>query len=101
MKNANAKYIIQGEGANVIFKVDDRTGDVYAYERLDREQKAVYHLKAFILDRFLGEQLEEPSPFHIVVDDINDNAPVFAQKVFNGSVSEMSPVGKLIPLSAF
>ncbi|KAF7242793.1 Cadherin-5 [Varanus komodoensis] len=93
IKNPNAMYVIKGEGAGTVFRVDDRTGDVSATERLDREKKAEYELTALILDRTNQNHLEEPSKFRVVVQDVNDNAPIFEQRVFNGSVAEMSPVG--------
>ncbi|NWS98568.1 CADH5 protein, partial [Mionectes macconnelli] len=93
VRNSNAKYIIEGEYANTIFKVEETSGDVYAFERLDREKKAEYELTALIIDRRNNQSLEPPSKFIIKVYDINDNVPVFVQKVFNGSVPEMSPVG--------
>ncbi|XP_030060351.1 cadherin-5 [Microcaecilia unicolor] len=93
--NSNAKYVLQGEYANTIFRVDEHSGDVYAFERLDREKKADYELTALLLDRNTSRTLEPPSKFVIKVYDINDNSPVFEQKVFEGSVQEMSPVGTL------
>ncbi|KFP84899.1 Cadherin-5, partial [Apaloderma vittatum] len=93
VRNSNAKYIIEGEYANTIFKVEETSGDVYAFERLDREKKAEYELTALIIDRRNNQSLEPPSKFIIKVYDVNDNVPVFVQKVFNGSVPEMSPVG--------
>ncbi|NWX85187.1 CADH5 protein, partial [Nothoprocta ornata] len=93
VRNSNAKYILEGEYANIIFKVEEDSGDVYAFERLDREKKAEYELTALIIDKRNNQSLEAPSKFIIKVYDINDNAPVFVQKVFNGSVPEMSPVG--------
>ncbi|XP_060644157.2 cadherin-5 [Anolis sagrei] len=93
IQNPNAKYVLEGEGAGTLFRVNDHTGDVAVNERLDREKKAMYQLKALIIDRNNNRQLEPPSTFHIVVLDDNDNAPVFEQKVFNGSVAEMSPLG--------
>ncbi|NXS26106.1 CADH5 protein, partial [Pomatostomus ruficeps] len=93
VRNSNAKYIIEGEYANTVFRVEDKSGDVYAFERLDREKKAEYELTALIIDKTNNRSLERPSKFIIKVYDINDNAPVFVQRVFNGSVPEMSPVG--------
>ncbi|NXF08085.1 CADH5 protein, partial [Smithornis capensis] len=93
VSDKNAKYMIEGEYANTIFQVKENTGDVYAFERLDREKKAEYELTALIIDKRNNQSLEPPSKFIIKVYDINDNAPVFVQKVFNGSVPEMSPVG--------
>ncbi|XP_007421112.1 cadherin-5 [Python bivittatus] len=93
VKNPNAKYVLEGEGAGSLFRVDEFTGDVSVSETLDREKKAEYELTALIFNRLTNQQLEEPSKFRIIVHDINDNAPVFVQKVFNGSVVEMSPIG--------
>nr|Q8AYD0.2 RecName: Full=Cadherin-5; AltName: Full=Vascular endothelial cadherin; Short=VE-cadherin; Flags: Precursor [Gallus gallus] len=91
--NKNAMYIIEGESANTIFKVQGYDGDIYAFERLDREKKAEYELTAHIIDRRNNRSLEPPSKFIIKVSDINDNAPIFVQKIFNGSVPEMSRLG--------
>ncbi|KAM7146507.1 cadherin-5 isoform 1-T2 [Macrochelys suwanniensis] len=92
-RNKNAMYVLEGEYANSIFKVREDTGDVYAFERLDREKKSEYELTALFIDRTTNKSLEPPSRFIIKVYDINDNVPVFVQKAFNGSVPEMSPVG--------
>uniref|UniRef100_A0A8C6XVV2 Cadherin-5 n=1 Tax=Naja naja TaxID=35670 RepID=A0A8C6XVV2_NAJNA len=93
IKNPNAKYVLEGEGAGTVFRVDEFTGDVSVSERLDREKKAEYELTALIYNRLTNQQMEDPSKFRIIIHDINDNAPVFVQKVFNGSVVEMSPLG--------
>ncbi|XP_006269884.2 cadherin-5 [Alligator mississippiensis] len=93
VRNKNAKYVLEGEYANTIFKVDEETGDVYAFERLDREKKSEYELTALIIDKITNQRMEAPSTFVIKVHDINDNVPIFVQKVFNGSVPEMSSVG--------
>ncbi|ETE66597.1 Cadherin-5 [Ophiophagus hannah] len=93
IKNPNAKYVLEGEGAGTVFRVDEFTGDVIVSERLDREKKAEYELTALIYNRLTNQQMEDPSKFRIIIHDINDNAPVFVQKVFNGSVVEMSPLG--------
>ncbi|KAM4722313.1 cadherin-5 isoform 2-T2 [Rhinophrynus dorsalis] len=89
----NAKYAIQGEYANTIFKVDENNGDIYCFERLDREKKAQYELTALLVDRVTNKTLDTPSNFIIKVIDVNDNAPEFTQKSFNGSVPEMSEIG--------
>ncbi|KAG8437614.1 hypothetical protein GDO86_008360 [Hymenochirus boettgeri] len=92
----NAKYAIQGEYANTVFKVDENNGDIYCFERLDREVKAEYSLTALLVDRNTNKTLEPPSNFIIKLIDINDNAPEFIQKAFNGSVPEMSKTGTLV-----
>lgn len=97
----NAKYVLQGEFADKVFGVDANTGNVFAYERLDREKVSEYFLTALIVDKNTNKNLEQPSSFTIKVHDINDNWPVFSRQVFNASVPEMSAIGMCLvfPLS--
>lgn len=97
----NAKYVLQGEQAGKIFRVDADTGDVLAYERLDREKVSEYFLTALIVDKKTNKNLEQPSSFTVKVHDVNDNWPVFTHQVFNASVPEMSAIGMCLvfPLS--
>ncbi|XP_010900042.2 cadherin-5 [Esox lucius] len=91
-------YVIDGEGANTIFKVDQK-GDIYAYERLDREVKSNYRLRAQLFDSS-DNLLEKVEEFVIQVNDINDNDPVFT-KTFNASIKERSKRGtKVIEVTA-
>ncbi|XP_031424603.1 cadherin-5 [Clupea harengus] len=87
-------YRIEGEGANTIFLVNDQ-GDISVNDKLDREKKSLYHLKARLIDRSTNRDVEEPSDFLIQVQDINDNAPVF-QGPFKGSIQEMSATGTMV-----
>ncbi|XP_044519171.1 cadherin-5 [Gracilinanus agilis] len=91
----NARYVLKGPeaGKGKLFRVNEHTGDVYAFERLDREKKSEYYLTAYIVDKDTNQNLEPPSNFTIKVHDVNDNVPEFAQRLFNGSVPEMSAVG--------
>uniref|UniRef100_W5MD19 Cadherin-5 n=1 Tax=Lepisosteus oculatus TaxID=7918 RepID=W5MD19_LEPOC len=88
--NKNAMFIIQGEGANTIFKVDAQ-GDLFVNQPLDREEKEIYKLQAEIRENLTGVVLEEADHFYIKVLDINDNAPKFEQSQYKGSVKEGSP----------
>ncbi|XP_049642312.1 cadherin-5 [Suncus etruscus] len=92
MNRKNAKYLLRGEAADKVFKVDENTGDVFAFERLDREKVSEYHLVALVVDKDTNKNLEAPSSFTIKVHDINDNWPVFSRQVYNASVPEMSAV---------
>lgn len=89
----NAKYVLQGKYAGTIFRVNADTGDVFAFERLDREKKVEYFLTALIVDKETNVNLEQPSNFTVKVHDVNDNWPVFEHQVFNASVPEMSAMG--------
>ncbi|XP_066439312.1 cadherin-5 [Eleutherodactylus coqui] len=91
-----AKYMLEGEYANTLFRVKESTGDIYGYERLDRELKAQYNLTALLVDKITMKTLEPPEMFSIRLIDINDNAPAFTQESYNASVPEMSATDVLV-----
>lgn len=64
-------------------------------ERLDREQKTFYTLRAQARDRATNRLLEPESEFIIKVQDINDSEPRFLHGPYIGSVAELSPTGGL------
>ncbi|CAL1604622.1 unnamed protein product [Knipowitschia caucasica] len=92
--DGNVKYVLTGEGAGSLFLIDEKSGDIHATKRLDREEKAMYILHAKVLDRTTLAELEPDTEFNIKIHDINDNEPRFAKDVFFASVPEMSEVGE-------
>lgn len=93
--DGNVKYVLTGDGAGTLFLIDEKSGDIHATKRLDREEKAMYTLHAKVLDRNTNAELEPDTEFNIKIHDINDNAPKFAKDIYFASVPEMSEVGKL------
>lgn len=93
--DGSIKYTISGEGAGTIFIIDEVTGDIHATERLDREEKTFYTLRAQARDRLTDAPLEPESEFVIKVQDINDSEPKFLEGPYIGSVAELSPIGKM------
>ncbi|CAN9506068.1 unnamed protein product [Ophioblennius macclurei] len=91
--DGNVKYVLTGEGAGNLFLIDEKSGDIHATKRLDREEKAMYTLHAKVLDRRTNAELEPDTEFNIKIHDINDNAPKFAKEIYFASVPEMSEVG--------
>ncbi|KAI1891042.1 hypothetical protein AGOR_G00159800 [Albula goreensis] len=91
--DGSIKYTISGEGAGTIFIIDEITGDIHATERLDREEKTYYTLRAQARDRLTDRPLEPESEFVIKVQDINDSEPKFLEGPYIGSVAELSPIG--------
>ncbi|XP_057626160.1 cadherin-20 isoform X2 [Chionomys nivalis] len=91
--DGSIKYILSGEGAGIVFTIDDTTGDIHAIQRLDREERAQYTLRAQALDRRTGRPMEPESEFIIKIQDINDNEPKFLDGPYIATVPEMSPVG--------
>ncbi|XP_053268399.1 cadherin-10-like isoform X2 [Pleuronectes platessa] len=91
----NVKYVLTGEGAGTLFLIDEKSGDIHATKRLDREEKAMYTLVAKVLDRNTNAELEPDTEFNIKIHDINDNEPKFAKDIYFASVPEMSEVGTI------
>uniref|UniRef100_A0A8C6WNA0 Cadherin-10 n=1 Tax=Neogobius melanostomus TaxID=47308 RepID=A0A8C6WNA0_9GOBI len=91
--DGNVRYELTGDGAGTLFLIDEKSGDIHATKRLDREEKAMYILHAKVLDRTTLAELEPDTEFNIKIHDINDNEPRFAKDVFFASVPEMSEVG--------
>lgn len=89
------RYVLTGDGAGTIFKIDEKSGDIHATKRLDREEKAYYILYAKAVDRFTNEALEGQSEFIIKIHDINDNEPKFTKDPYTAQVPEMSDIGTL------
>ncbi|XP_069469754.1 cadherin-20 [Ambystoma mexicanum] len=99
--DGSIKYILSGDGAGTMFTIDDTTGDIHAIQRLDREERAQYTLRAQALERRTNKPLEPESEFIIKIQDINDNEPKFLDGPYVASVPEMSPVGtSIIQLTA-
>ncbi|XP_042320335.1 cadherin-10 [Sceloporus undulatus] len=91
--DGSLKYILSGDGAGTLFVIDERTGDIHATRRIDREEKAFYTLRAQAINRRTLRPVEPESEFVIKIHDINDNEPTFPEEVYTASVPEMSVVG--------
>uniref|UniRef100_A0A667X776 Cadherin 10 n=1 Tax=Myripristis murdjan TaxID=586833 RepID=A0A667X776_9TELE len=91
--DGNVRYILTGDGAGTLFLIDEKSGDIHATKRLDREEKAMYTLHAKVVDRNTNAELEPDTEFNIKIHDINDNEPKFAKEIYFASVPEMSEVG--------
>ncbi|XP_036935312.1 cadherin-6-like [Acanthopagrus latus] len=91
--DGSVRYVLTGEGAGTLFKIDEKSGDIHATKRLDREEKAYYILHAKAINRFTNEALEGQSEFIIKIHDINDNEPRFTKDVYTARVPEMSDIG--------
>ncbi|XP_051562731.1 cadherin-5-like [Myxocyprinus asiaticus] len=90
----STRFILSGEGANDIFKVNDM-GDIFVNAKLDREKKSVFRLSASIINIQTGRLIDKNDTFEIVLLDINDNRPVFPPAL-SGSISESSRAGTTV-----
>ncbi|KAK2496833.1 hypothetical protein MC885_015264, partial [Smutsia gigantea] len=91
--DGSLKYILSGDGAGTLFIIDEKTGDIHATRRIDREEKAFYTLRAQAINRRTLRPVEPESEFVIKIHDINDNEPTFREEIYTASVPEMSVVG--------
>ncbi|XP_075905196.1 cadherin-20-like isoform X2 [Nelusetta ayraudi] len=99
--DGSIRYILTGEGAGTTFTIDDSTGDIHAIQRLDREVKSQYVLRAQARNRQTDRPLEPESEFIVKIQDINDNEPRFLDGPYRATVPEMSKIGtSVIQLSA-
>ncbi|XP_061522825.1 cadherin-6-like [Phycodurus eques] len=92
-EDGSVLYVLTGEGAGTLFKIDEKSGDIHATKRLDREEKAYYMLHAKAVNRFTNEALEGESDFIIKIHDINDNEPRFTKDPYVARVPEMADIG--------
>ncbi|XP_042255455.1 cadherin-10-like isoform X2 [Thunnus maccoyii] len=91
--DGSVRYVLTGDGAGTLFRIDEKSGDIHATKRLDREEKAFYILHAKAVNRFTNEALEGESEFIIKIHDINDNEPKFTKDVYMARVPEMTDIG--------
>ena len=92
-ENSNYQYKLFGDSAGSTFVIDEKTGVLYAVQKLDREERDRYTLRAQVIDATTGRALEPESEFSVRVTDVNDNEPKFLDGPYEAIVPEMSPEG--------
>ncbi|XP_009074740.1 PREDICTED: desmoglein-1-like, partial [Acanthisitta chloris] len=99
-ENNPITYSISGVGIDRapfgIFVVNPRTGEINITSIVDREVTPVFVIRCFAKHSVTGIDLEPPLELRVRVLDINDNAPIFAQTVFTGSIEESSMDNTLV-----
>uniref|UniRef100_A0A8D0AXG8 Cadherin EGF LAG seven-pass G-type receptor 1 n=1 Tax=Sander lucioperca TaxID=283035 RepID=A0A8D0AXG8_SANLU len=94
--NGRVSYSFQGgDDGEGDFFIEPYSGIIRTARKLDRENVPVYNLKAYAVDRGIPP-LKSAVPIHVVVQDINDNAPVFEKDELFIDVEENSPVGSVV-----
>ncbi|KAM5221995.1 desmoglein-3 [Ctenodactylus gundi] len=92
-------YQISGMGIDQppfgIFVVDPNTGDINITSIVDREQTPSFLITCRALN-VQGQDVEKPLLLTVKILDVNDNAPVFSQSIFEGEIEENSPSNTLV-----
>ncbi|XP_050179353.1 cadherin-19 isoform X3 [Myiozetetes cayanensis] len=73
--------------------MDEYDGKIYVKQKLDREKKPFYSLRAKAINRSTHLPVEPESEFIIKVRDVNDHEPQFLDGPYEATVPEMSPEG--------
>lgn len=74
------------------FEINNGTGIVQIKKQIDYEKEKTLNFTVIAYD--IGvPQLHATATVHVNVININDNAPIFSQKMYNASILENSPVG--------
>ncbi|XP_004078163.1 cadherin-17 [Oryzias latipes] len=92
----NAIYsLVQKErGLKFPFEISE-SGVIYLTEQLDREEKDMYTLVVFAKDNN-DKEVDPPMEIHVLVLDVNDNAPVCENEESVFEIQEDEPPGSLV-----
>ncbi|KAF5915698.1 hypothetical protein HPG69_017838 [Diceros bicornis minor] len=95
--NGRLLYTFQGgDDGDGDFYIEPTSGVIRTQRRLDRENVAVYNLRALAVDRGSPAPLSASVEIQVTVLDINDNPPVFERDELELFVEENSPVGSVV-----
>ncbi|XP_056377749.1 desmocollin-3-like [Hyla sarda] len=92
-------YSITGQGVDQppigLFEINSKTGDIYITGPVDREEYPFFQLMAYAKTKD-GYAPESPLDLPIIVEDDNDNAPVFTEQSFCAEVLEHTKAGEIV-----
>eukprot|EP00064_Thunnus_orientalis_P004155 superscaffoldBa00000370_g4166 len=87
-ENDRLTYKLTGPNA-VLFSVNENTGEVSVKRQLDRESTPSIEFGVVVSD---GSN-NTPGTLLIVIDDANDNKPVFVKAEYDTKIAENAPIG--------
>ncbi|KAK2531739.1 Kiaa1841, partial [Columba guinea] len=90
--NAFVLYSLTGGGGN-IFEIDEINGDIKIKNSPDYETTNKYNLTVNAVNSKSAPFHEATTHVAVLVIDVNDNAPVFAQNSYSASINMINPVG--------
>ncbi|XP_077208636.1 desmoglein-4-like [Paroedura picta] len=99
-ENQPITYRISGKGIDShpfgVFIINQRTGEINITKLVDRETNPFFIIDCYAINSMTQQSVETPLQLRVRVLDVNDNAPVFTQAVFDGSISESSMENTLV-----
>ena len=94
--NGDLLYVISSGDEDSVFKLDTVTGELRVDGYLDREHRDVYMLNITVYDQGTPKQKSTSRLLRVVVEDSNDNAPVFIKSAFLFFLPENSDIGTAV-----
>ncbi|XP_074651233.1 protocadherin Fat 1-like [Tubulanus polymorphus] len=94
-ENADISYSIAGGNEQMKFAVDAKTGEISVIGDLDYEVNKEYFLTIEATDKG-SPPLTNSARININISDINDNSPIFTQKIYEINVKENVNIGERI-----
>ncbi|BES91153.1 Laminin G domain [Nesidiocoris tenuis] len=83
------------------FKIDSKSGLIQLMGTVDREERDSYNLVVRASDK-MAPELYSDARLTVTVLDVNDNPPIFSQKVYHSQVSESAPIqSRFMKLEAY
>lgn len=90
--NSDVRYSILKSNQDSLISIDPESGLVTTAEALDRETQTEVWFLVVAVDG--GEPaLSSTATVSVLVEDVNDNEPVFQQQLYNVSIPEHSDIG--------
>ncbi|XP_057698824.1 protocadherin Fat 1a isoform X1 [Corythoichthys intestinalis] len=93
--NGEIRYSIVSGNEHGAFSVDPGTGDIFVITPLDYETSPEYYITVEATDGG-SPPLSDMATVNINVTDVNDNAPVFSQRVYTAVVGEDAELGRTV-----
>ncbi len=91
--NGDLLYSIANGDNDSVFKIDTLTGELFIDAPLDREETTDYLLNVTVQDQGSPVSKSSSRLLHIIVQDVNDNAPSFVKSSFSFFFPENTPKG--------
>ena len=94
--NGDLLYVISNGDFDSVFKIDTLTGELFVDAQLDRETTTDYLLNITVQDQGSPRSKAVSKLLHIIIEDVNDNAPQFIKSSFSFFFPENTPKGNRI-----